>query len=52
MFYGLDAVAGLSPLQAGVSWQGHLGGAIGGFLTAYGLKRDRAPKQLAPGRFT
>ena len=52
VFYGLDAVAGLSPLQAGVSWQGHLGGAIGGFLTAYGLKRDRAPKQLAPGRFT
>lgn len=52
LFYGIDAVAGLSPLQAGVSWQGHLGGAIGGFLTAYGLKRDRAPKQLAPGRFT
>lgn len=50
LFYGIDAVAGLSPMQAGVSWQGHLGGAIGGFLTAYGLKRDRAPKQLAPGR--
>lgn len=50
LFYGIDALAGLSPMQAGVSWQGHLGGAIGGFLSAYGLKRNREPKQLAPGR--
>lgn len=50
LFYGIDALAGLSPMQVGVSWQGHLGGAIGGFLSAYGLKRDRTPKQLAPGQ--
>ncbi len=49
LFYGIDALAGLSPMQAGVSWQGHLGGAIGGFLSAYGLKRDREPEQLASG---
>lgn len=50
LFYGIDALAGLSPMQYGVSWQGHLGGAIGGVVAAYGLKRDRTPKQLAPGR--
>lgn len=50
LFYGIDALAGLSPMQYGVSWQGHLGGAIGGVLSAYGLKRDRKPQQLAPGR--
>ena len=50
LFYGIDALSGLSPMQAGVSWQGHLGGAIGGFLTAYGLKRNREPKQLARGQ--
>lgn len=50
LFYGIDALAGLSPMQAGVSWQGHLGGAIGGFASAYGLKRDRTPKQLSAGQ--
>ena len=38
---------GLSPLQAGVG-QGTWAGRSAA-LTAYGLKRDRAPKQLAPG---
>lgn len=50
LFYGIDALAGLSPLVDGVSWQGHLGGAIGGFISAYGLKGDRKPKQLAAGQ--
>ena len=50
LFYGIDMLAGLSPMQEGISWQGHLGGAIGGFLSAYSLKRDRKPKQLAPGQ--
>lgn len=49
LFYGIDAIAGLSPLAEGVSWQGHLGGAIGGFLSAYGLKRNRTSGQVAAG---
>lgn len=41
-YYGLEALAGLSPMLDGVSWQGHLGGAVGGVLSASGLrKRDR-----------
>ncbi|MDV8000807.1 rhomboid family intramembrane serine protease [Rhodococcus sp. IEGM 1408] len=40
-YYGLEALAGLSPMLDGVSWQGHLGGAVGGVLSAYGLRRNR-----------
>ena len=40
-YYGLEALAGLSPMLDGVSWQGHLGGAVGGVVSAYGLRRDR-----------
>ena len=52
-YYGLEALAGLSPLLEGVSWQGHLGGAVGGVLSAYGLRRDRgkpAPAAVNAGR--
>lgn len=35
---------GVLPAQAGVSWQGHLGGAIGGGLAAWWLHR------VSPGR--
>lgn len=49
-FYGLDALAGLSPMLEGVSWQGHLGGAVGGVMSAWGLKRDRGGRQSAAGR--
>ena len=48
-YYGLEALAGLSPMLDGVSWQGHLGGAVGGVLTAYGSRRDRKPKAVAAG---
>lgn len=50
-YYGLGALAGLSPLQDGVSWQGHLGGAVGGVLSAYGLRGDRGkPAAVGAGR--
>lgn len=49
-YFGLDALAGLSPMLDGVSWQGHLGGAIGGVASAYGLRRGRGSRQLAAGR--
>ena len=48
-YYGLEALAGLSPMLDGVSWQGHLGGAVGGVLTAYGSRRDRQPKAVTAG---
>jgi membrane associated rhomboid family serine protease len=32
----------------GVSWQGHVCGAIGGVVAAYALRRDR-PRQVGPG---
>ena len=32
--YGLSMVFGLLPLSPGVSWQSHLGGALGGILAA------------------
>lgn len=49
-FYGFEALAGLSPMLDGVSWQGHLGGAVGGVMAAYGLKRGRGPERLPAGR--
>ena len=51
-YYGLEALAGLSPMLAGVSWQGHLGGAVGGVASAYGLRRDRdrGARRLTAGR--
>lgn len=50
IFYGVETLAGLSPMLEGVSWQGHLGGAIGGLVSAYGLKRDRGSKHLPAGQ--
>lgn len=40
-YYGLGALAGLSPLQEGVSWQGHLGGAIAGVTAAANSRRAK-----------
>ena len=48
-YYGLEALAGLSPMLDGVSWQGHLGGAIGGVATAYGSRKDRSPRKVTAG---
>jgi conserved hypothetical protein len=41
LFYG-SVLVGLLPGAAGVSWQGHLGGAIGGLLAAR-MTRDQLP---------
>ena len=51
LLYG-GLIWGLLPGSAGVSWQAHLGGAIGGVVAAWLLHR-RASRQLvmtAPGR--
>lgn len=32
--YGVSMLAGVLPLYPGVSWESHLGGAVGGFLAA------------------
>lgn len=35
---------GVLPVQAGVSWQGHLGGAVGGLAAAWFLHSARRPR--------
>lgn len=37
--YGLSLLVGALPLTPGVSWQSHLGGALGGFVAARGARR-------------
>src|SRR5699024_4769061 len=41
IYYGLAALAGLSPLQDGIACQGHLDGPIGGVLCAAGVRTER-----------
>ena len=45
--WGGTLLAGLEP-QEGISWQGHLFGAIGGVIAAAVLKTDRPAKEPAP----
>jgi membrane associated rhomboid family serine protease len=48
VFYG-GLIFGVLPGQAGVSWQAHLGGAVGGVLAAWLLHR-RSSRQLVASR--
>ena len=41
-FYG-TALLGVLPGAAGISWQGHLGGALGGVLAAWLPTRRQRP---------
>lgn len=41
LWYGLGILFGLSPLQIGVSWQGHLCGLIAGGLAGWSVPRSR-----------
>jgi membrane associated rhomboid family serine protease len=41
MIYGISMLWSLLPVYPGVSWQSHVGGAIGGVLTAWLVCRDR-----------
>jgi membrane associated rhomboid family serine protease len=41
LWYGLGILFGLSPLQIGVSWQGHLCGLIAGGLAGFGMPQSR-----------
>jgi membrane associated rhomboid family serine protease len=47
VLWGGALVAGLEP-QQGISWQGHLFGAIGGVVAARVLARDRTPEAGRP----
>ncbi len=54
--WGTTLLRGLVP-ETGISWQGHLFGAVGGVLAAWLLHRRRAPRaggardgRLAPHR--
>jgi membrane associated rhomboid family serine protease len=42
VIWGGALLAGLEP-QRGISWQGHLFGAIGGVLAAWALARSAEP---------
>ncbi len=49
IIWGTTLISGLVP-RDGISWQGHLFGALGGFLAAYWLgSRDRATRRAPAG---
>jgi membrane associated rhomboid family serine protease len=44
MLYGGSMIAGMLPIELGISWEGHLSGAIGGFICALLFKNIDLPK--------
>jgi membrane associated rhomboid family serine protease len=42
--YGASMLSGVLPTTPGVSWQSHLGGAIGGILAAKAFRQRRVPQ--------
>jgi membrane associated rhomboid family serine protease len=38
--YGVSMLLGVLPIYPGISWQSHLGGAVGGFFAARGVRND------------
>jgi membrane associated rhomboid family serine protease len=48
IFLYWSLIWGILPTQPGVSWDGHLFGAIGGILVAIGLKPDLTDKEHRP----
>ena len=44
LVYGGSLLSGVLPWQPGISWDGHLSGAIAGALVAYGLVKKRKPQ--------
>ena len=49
LVYG-GLIFGVLPGQPGISWQAHLGGAVGGVLAAWLLYRRRTTRQLVGSR--
>lgn len=49
LVYG-GLIFGVLPGQPGISWQAHLGGAVGGVLAAWLLHRRRSTRQLVGSR--
>jgi membrane associated rhomboid family serine protease len=47
VIWGTALLASIVP-HAGVSWQGHVFGAVGGVVAASLLRRDRPPRKAAP----
>lgn len=41
---GGSMIAGMLPIELGISWEGHLSGAIGGFICALLFKSIDLPK--------
>lgn len=46
MLYGGSIISGIAPIEQGISWEGHLSGAIAGFICAALFKNIDLPKKV------